>query len=463
MSVPSGWRRSGAARPLSRRDALWAAAGGVALCLTTGCSGPAKRGDSANRDRTPTATVPPDLATPAPDAGSEARGRPGGTVALAAAGVPPGFDPIVQNTLLTPSFLALACNGLLAPRNGNALFPDPVDTALVPDLAAAVPEQPDALTYIFHLHSEARWQQTAPLGGRPFTTTDVQVHFSRALGERSALRAALVPLDRVEALDDRAVRFALKTPYAPFLTLIAGGAERFILPRELVEAGTQRTTLIGTGPFLLARHTPGQPASFARNPVYWKRDAHGAALPYLDGVSWLSLPDPAARLQALQARQALLSAALDPVALEQLRASNANDFDFEAAPGVSDALLMRTDAPPFNDKRVRQALSLAIDRPALIQVLGKDNGAADLPIPAFLRLPPLPDGPGQPGRLFTRDVQAARQLLGAAGLQAGLHTTLTYTAQYGPAFVQEAALLRGNLHEIGVEVTPRQVDYATFL
>lgn len=447
----------------SRRNALRLAARGgtLAFGLATACTGSGKRG--AGGAGTPSPSPAGAGLTPEPGSAAEATGRPGGTIALAMPGVPASLDPVAQNPALLPPFLALACNGLLTPRNGRALFPDPADTALVPDLAAAMPEQPDAATYIVHLRKEARWQLAAPVGGRPFTASDVQDHFTRALGQRSALRALLAPLDRIEAVDEQTVRFVLKGAYAPFLTMIMGGEQRFILPRELAQAGAPRDTLIGSGPFTLARHAPGQAASFSKNADYWKRDGRGAALPYLDGISWLSLSDPAARVQALQAKQALLAAAFDPVSAEPLRASNPNDFEFEEALGVADVLFMRVDRPPFNDQRVRQALSLALDRPALVQALGKGHGGTDLPIPAFLRVPAPPDGPGQPGRLLGHDVQAARQLLAAAGMADGLQTTLTFTAQYGPALLQEAALLRGQLHEVGVEAAPRQVDYAAYL
>lgn len=447
----------------SRRSALrlGALGGAIGLAFAAGCSGSGKR----NTDREGVPSPSPAGGGPAPSPGSEAEasGRPGGTLALAMPGVPASLDPVAQNLALIPSFLALACNGLLAPRNGRAGFPDPADPALMPDLAAAMPEQPEPTAYIFHLRKEARWQQTPPAAGRPFSAADVQAHFARALGERSALKALLAPVDRVEAIDDQTVRFVLRAAYAPFLTMIAGGEQRFILPHEQVEPGAPRGTLIGTGPFVPGRLQPGQTASFSKNPTYWKRDGRNAALPYLDGLSWLSLPEPAARVQALQAKQAQLAAALDPAAAEQLRASNPNDYEFDEAPGVADVLFMRVERPPFDERRVRQALSLAIDRPALIQSLGKGRGAVDLPIPALLRVPAPPDGAGQPGRLLVRDLQAARQLLAAAGLQDGLQTTLTFTAQYGPAFAQEAALLRGQLHEIGIELTPHQVDYATYL
>jgi peptide/nickel transport system substrate-binding protein len=436
--VVSARSRTTCSRRAALRLAAFGGAGGLALAV--GCSGSGKR--DAGRSGTPAPSPTGGQVTAEPGSAAETNGRPGGTLALAMPGVPASLDPVVQNLALIAPLLALACNGLLGPRNGRALFPDPADTALMPDLAAALPEQPDPTTYIFHLRKEVRWQQAAPAGGRPFSAADVQEHFARARGERSALKALLAPLDRVEAVDEQTVRFVLRSAYAPFLTTIAGGDQRFILPRELAQPGAPRGTLIGTGPFVLARHVPGQTANFSKNATYWKRDARGAALPYLDGVSWLPLPDPAARVQALQAKQAQLCAALDPASADTLRTSNPNDYELEEAPGIADALFMRVDRPPFNDQRVRQALSLAVDRPALIQTLGKGHGAIDLPVPAFLRVPAPPDGAGQPGRLLTRDLQAARQLLAAAGLQDGLQTTLTFTAQYGPAFVQEAALLR---------------------
>ena len=274
MSAALSYRRNST---YSRRAALRLAAlgGTFALGVAGGCGGSGKRG--AGRGGTPAPSPAGGVLTPEPGGEGEANGRPGGTLTLAMPGVPPSLDPVAQNLALLPPFLALACNGLLAPANGRALAADPAGTSLMPDLAAALPEQPDATTYVFHLRKEARWQQTAPVGGRPFTAADVQQHFSRALGSRSALKAMLAPLERVEAVDDQTVRFVLKSVYAPFLTMIAGGEQRFVLPRELAQAGVPRGTLAGTGPFALAKHAPGETASFSRNAAYWRRDGRGGA------------------------------------------------------------------------------------------------------------------------------------------------------------------------------------------
>lgn len=470
MRQPLHHDRHALGRRLPRR-ALLGAGATAALGLNAGwlsaCSGGGRRpGNTSGGSATPAAalTAAPGVPTPAPNANAEAQGRPGGVLTLAAPGYPPGYDLVAQDAALTGSFIGLVCNGLLAFRNGSARFPDAADTAVAPDLAAA-PEQPDARTYLFKLRPGITWQRVAPLNGRALSAADIVWHFTRAAHDpKSTLKPDFGVIDRVEAVDEATVKFTLKEPSAPFLTLVAGGLSRYVLPCELGEAGTPRNTLVGTGPFLLAPHTPGATAVFKRNPDYWKRDAAGKPLPYADEVRWLALGDAAARLQRLQAREANLSWTLAPDELAQLRAGNSNDYEFADLPGVSNYLYMRLDQPPFNDRRVRQALSLALDRPALVQALGKGRGQTDLPIPAFLREYALPpDKLGEAGKLYTRDLQAAKQLLAAAGHADGLNTTLTYTAQYGAAFVQAARLLTAQLKEAGVAVAPNQVEYPAYL
>ncbi len=443
-----------------RRSALRAAAGGLLVAaFGAGCS-PAK---PTGKKATPAPGQRRATATTATSA--EAIGTTGGVLSFAASSSPPGYDPVVQNSASLSAFISLACNGLMTTRNGVAAFPDPADTTLVPDLAAAAPEQPDSLTCIFRLRSDVRWQVAPPLNGSPITAADVQWHFERALhDDKSTLKAAFAAIDRVEAADETTVSFTLRAPSAPFLPLVAGGSARFILPRELGDAGKLRTQLIGTGPFVLERHEQNVRAVFKRNPIYFKQGAASTRLPYADEVDYLVLPDAAARMQALQSRTAAISGELNPDQWQQLRTSNAYDFDFSEAPGVSGYIYMRLDQPPFDDQRVRQALSLAIDRPAMIQSLGHGRGVADLPVPALLGGQSLPlDRLGAAARFYGRDLQAARQLLAAAGHAGGISTTLSYTAIYGAASVQAVQLLQSSLREAGIEAVPKPLDYAAYL
>lgn len=407
----------------------------------------------------------PRATAPAQSGGPQITPHRGGSLSVAQSASPPGYDIVTQDTPVVAAFLSLACNGLLAFRNGTDAFPDPGDTTVVPELAASAPEQPDELTYLFRLRQDVRWHNVAPLNGRAFVAADVAMHVRRALGEpRSTLRPMFTAIDAVDTPDQHTVRFSLKAPYAPFPALVAGGMNRYILPHELSDSAGARNVLAGTGPFVLEQHQRGARARFRSNPDYFKRDAAGGRLPYLDGFEWLVLPDPAARLQAERARQTSLTWLLQPEEADQLRATNANDYSFQQAPAVSNYLYMRLDQPPFDDQRVRQALSLAIDRQAIIQSLGRGRGESDLPIPAFLHDWALPLAQlGDAATLYTRDLLRARQLLAAAGHADGITTTLTFSPQYGADFVQAAQIVQRSLGEVGIDATARQLDYPAYL
>jgi ABC-type transport system substrate-binding protein len=100
----------------------------------------------------------------------------------------------------------------------------------------------------------------------------------------------------------------------------------------------------------------------------------------------------------------------------------------------------------------------------MIGALGNGRGVVDLPVPALLQGQSQPlDRLGAAARLYQLDVQAAKQLLAAAGHAEGISTTLSFTGIYGAAFVQAVQLLQSALREIGVEAVSWQLDYAAYL
>jgi peptide/nickel transport system substrate-binding protein len=428
------------------------------------CSGGSATNHGSNGLRTPGAGSDGG-STPAASVPAESFGRPGGKIVLVAPGTPTSYDLVAQSATETSSFLSLACNGLMTFGNGSAQVPNPTGLTIVPDLASAAPEQPDGTTYVFRLRPGIKWQPVAPLDGRAFTAADVKWQYDRAAGDpRSTLKTAFGVVESVESPDDRTVTVKLKEPYAPFLPLVAGGANRFIQARELADSGRLKSQLIGTGPFSLGLPVQNGRPVFRKNPQYFKRDAAGTPLPYADEVNWLPLPDTAARMQALQSGQAGISAALSPDESNQLKSSNPNDFEFQDAPGVSNYIYMRLDRPPFDDKRVRQAMSLALDRPAMVKALGGGSGRSDLPVPVMLGELSLPIAQlGDAARFYSRDVQAAKQLIAAAGHAEGIATTIAFSPVYGAGFVLAAQLIEGYLREIGIDATLVPLEYARYL
>ncbi len=452
-------------RPTTRRRALGAGATGVAGL--TAAFGLACGGSDKESAPAASSSGAASGSAAAGAASTEGKGKPGGSLVLSHSGNPPSYEITDSFSYITSGFVSLVQNGLLTFRNGTSGFADPVDNTVVPDLASAAPEQPDPQTYVFKLRPGTKWQNKAPMNGRVLTAEDIKWSYERAAGinyDKSVLKSDFGVIDKVEAVDGQTVKITLKKVYSPFLTMIVGGFNRYIQPREVGEAGGLKTNLIGTGPFMLDRHEQNVRGVFKKNPDYFKKDADGQALPYVDDVNWLVIGDSGARLQANQSRQANVSWILLPDEIEQLKATNSNDLNFLDAPGISNYIYMRQDKPPFNDKRVRQAMSLAVDRKAMIQALGRGKGDSDLPIPIFLKDQSLAiDKMGDPGKLYTRNVAEAKKLMEAAGHGGGLKTTMSYTAQYGAIFVQAYQLVQGFLKEIGIEAEAKQVEYAPYL
>ena len=176
---------------------------------------------------------------------------------------------------------------------------------------------------------------------------------------------------RIEVVDRYTVKFLLKEPFVWFISVLAYPTSMWIVAPEAVQQYgdlKRPETAIGTGPFLLERYEPNVKTVFKRNPEYY-RDGQ----PYVDGVEWLVITDESTGLAMYRTGQIdcgpMSNWAVRQQDLEALKQSHPHlmyrDFQSQSASAVT----MRTDMPPFNDARVRRAISHAIDRQALIQAV----------------------------------------------------------------------------------------------
>jgi hypothetical protein len=172
-------------------------------------------------------------------------------------------------------------------------------------------------------------------------------------------------------MDRHTVQFVLKEPYVWLISALAYPWSMWIIAPEVVQQHSdleKAETAIGTGPFILERYEPNVKSVFKRNPDYY-RDGQ----PYVDGVEWLVIPDESTGLAMYRTGQLDCgpgtSWAIRQQDLEMLKKSHPHlqyqDFQSQSA----SAITMRTDMPPFNDARVRRAISHAIDRQALIEAV----------------------------------------------------------------------------------------------
>ncbi|HEY2224051.1 ABC transporter substrate-binding protein [Actinomycetospora sp.] len=295
-----------------------------------------------------------------------------------------------------------------------------------------------------------RLRETRFHDGRPLTPDDVLATFCRiadpATGATAAKLFTTVDLTASRALGPRDVEVVLTAPNFLFpLSWAAPGTE--IVP----QGTTSFARPIGTGPFRWVSFTPGGPALYAANPAYW-----GGAPPSRE-LEFVPVDEEQARVGALLSGQ--VAYAFD------LRASSAVSLGTDSrtrvlsAPGsASQFLYLRVDRPPFSDPRLREAVTLGLDREALVRValLGKGQVGNDL----F----------GQGAQYYdtsvpqvTRDVERAGALVGQAGATGSRIELQTSTSD--PIYQAAAGVIAQQLGEIGLQVVPRTVPpdsyYAT--
>jgi ABC-type transport system substrate-binding protein len=205
---------------------------------------------------------------------------------------PPHFDHQLVINFKADTTLSFVYSRLMRHKVGTGVQPG---TFIVePDLAERW-EALDDTTYVFHLRKGVRWHNKPPVNGRELVAEDVKFTYDRFLTEKANPRRFLLdPVDRVEVVDRYTVKFVLKEPFVWLIDTLASPFAMWIIAPEVVDKFgdlKKPETAIGTGPFLLERYEPNVKTVFTRNPDYFRQGQ-----PYVDGVEWLVLEDPATGL-----------------------------------------------------------------------------------------------------------------------------------------------------------------------
>ena len=228
--------------------------------------------------------------------------------------------------------------------------------------------------------------------------------------------------------DRYTVKFVLKEPFVWLVHMLANPAGAWIIVPEVVQQfGDLKTpeSAIGTGPFLLERYEPNVKTVFKRNPDYFLKDQ-----PSIDGVEWLVLDDDSTGLAMYRTGQIDCGPwhwwAVRQADLEALQKSHPQLRYRDFLSNVTTALYMRTDQAPFNDVRVRRAISHAVHRQEIIEAVSIRGE----PTPAIARGATewsLPiDQLGAGAKYYQYDPKEAKRLLTDAGLPKGFKTHIKH-------------------------------------
>jgi len=380
---------------------------------------------------------------------------------------PPHFDHILAHAYKTHVVISFTHSRLLRHRAGPAIRPGSFQ--LEGDLAESWQQTSDT-TYVFKLRKGVRFHAKPPVNGRELTADDVRYTFERILSDKGSANVSMYrSIAKVEPVDRYTVRFTLKEPFAWFLEMIANPMSGAIIAKECVETfGDLRKpeAVVGTGPYTLEAYRPNVSLTLVRNPHYFV-----PSLPYIDRVEMLVDEDNASRISAFLGGKYDLGWEFpgminrsDWIQLaDTLKKRRPGLRTMEFPSNVVNDLALRTDRPPFRDARVRQAISLAIDRQGLIDATLEGVGVSNGPMPAALSDWALPlDQLGEGARYYRYDPAEARRLLAAAGHPNGLPASVCFSTYGSTLLVDSMTLVLKNLKDVGIDAKLDQREYGAY-
>jgi peptide/nickel transport system substrate-binding protein len=324
-------------------------------------------------------------------------------------------------------------------------------------------EQVDPTHYNFTLKPNLKWQNKAPMNGRAATATDfAKTYEVFAKASPNAAKFGGV-IDKVEAPDEKTIKFTLKAPFAPFLHAMAASAEgMWFIPVETIDSGQAKQDPVGTGPYIFRNYSPGVSIKWDRNPDYYD-----APWPNFDKMEAGLTNDPQRIIAALQTGDLDFSLLNGPIYKESRSKLDPKGQDVFIQTAVESGMYFNFDNKPFNDKRVRQALSMIMDRDGMLKVqdgTGKGSYMSHQPpglAPFFLDPKDPKFGPN--AKYYKRDLTEAKKLLSAAGAEGLSFKLIGNVDRYGPEAKQIWELVTASLQEAGLKPELVFQEYATYI
>ena len=375
--------------------------------------------------------------------------------ALAALAHAPAFaqsrkDAVVMGMTLEPPGLdptAAAASAIAEVTQYNifeTLTKINADGSVTPLLAERWEVSPDLKTYTFHLRRGVKFSN-----GEPFNAATVKYAFERAGGEKSTNKdkRTFAAMESVRPIDDHTVVIINKEPDPDFLFYMGQATASMVEPKS---ADGNATKPVGTGPYVLDNWSKGSSIVLKASPSYRNPGAIK-----IKRATFRFISDPAAQVAAVLSGDVDAFVRVTPRGAAQFKA-NPRLQTITSGSRAKTVLAINNARKPLNDVRVRRAISMAIDRKAVIQGAGDGLG---VPIGSHY----VPSAPGYVDTtgINPYDPEKARALLKEAGVTTPLELSLVlppppYARQGGEVIVSELA-------KISIVCKVQNVEWAQWL
>lgn len=396
-------------------------------------------------------------------------GKQGGKLVLSVAGDPKSFNPVVAREATTSTITSHIFESLVTI--------DHITLEVIPMLARSWTVSDDGKIWIFKLRNDVVFND-----GKKFTAEDVAFTFNELVFNSDIPNSARDIFTikgqsiQVEVVEDYTVKFVLPSVFSPFLTIL--GSQQILAKHiysEIVAKGVFNSSmgldsrpkdLVGTGPYVLKEFRPGERIVLSRNQYYWNKDECNTQLPYLNELLYLVLPNPGtALLKFLEGEIDYYSlngedlAYLGPLQEERKFSIYNTGPSFTSNfiiinqnkrkhPETGEYFVDLKKQKLFNDKRFRQAISYAIDRNKMIDIVFNGLGSSQYgPLTSAVKNFYY-DGISK----YERDKTRAKKMLKDLGVEYGDLELTFYTNANSPERVLMASMIRKDLEDVGIKI-----------
>ncbi|MBW5445406.1 peptide ABC transporter substrate-binding protein [Cohnella sp. CFH 77786] len=438
----------------------------LAAVLIAGCTGN-KPQESASPSASPSATSS-ESPSESPSA-SPAGPKDGGTLTISTFSDMVSVNPIFINDTASGDLDALIFAKLYdLDRNAN-LAAEPWSLAAeLPQVAA------DNKTYVIKLKPNAKWSD-----GQPITAEDVKFTFDtiRNPDVGSPAISTLDKIDTITVKDPQTVEIKLKQVYAPFpyslyISIVPQHILKDVPAKELKahKFGVDPAQTVTSGPWKWTEWTQGQHFTIEKDPNYW-----GEKKPHIDKIVYKIYADQNTEVQALMKGDVQMTEAIPLTQIEAVKKQQ--NLNVILAPGPQYEYIQFNfkdenfpqKVSPFKSQKTRQAIAYALNRQGMVDNVLKGAGA-------LMNSPFLPKSwadPGDKAVNYAYDPEKAKALLAEDGWKPGKDGILekdgirfSFELQYNAGNSrreQVSAIVQQNLKDVGIEVIPKGIDFATWI
>jgi len=477
MSTTGYWQKT-VERRFSRRRVI---KGGAALASAALALGLAGCGDDDNDSSSSSSGGASESSLVAKPTDSTKNAKQGGVLKHFANGDPQHFDALLSANANVINFVApFAYQRLLGWKLGT--YPKAADGEVEGQIASSYEISPDKLTATFKLRDGITWDDRSPTNGRAVNPQDVLFSWNKfasvnQLASNLAYKADTAPDAPVESVtspDNRTVVMKLHKPDSRLIALLCAYDYFNIMPSESESQFDPRRDVRGTGPWRLESFEPSVRLNWVRNPKFYIKDR-----PFPDRIEMPVIPDYTQQLAQFKAGQ-IYTSVVTPEDTAQTKmdvsATAIHEGPQFLTGGNGYITFGLEKGSPWHDVRLRQALSMAIDREAFANAIDNKDAFARQGLDLEVKrnsivyagwpgayLDPTQSEFGPTSKYLSYNVEEAKKLAAAAGHSNGLTFDWVYsTERYGALYLKQVEVVAGMLPAAGLRPENKALPYTAY-